>query len=149
MVNNIQKGLILSVVLLALSACSTLTKSTLTGAGAGAAFGGIAGSLVPGDSHKPQNIIIGAVAGGTLGALSGALIHKTMEDHEREAFEKGKNSKSNDQSHGALVSSGYNSGSRHYVPPKIERRFVGDEIHGNTLVEAHYEQVVVEEGHWE
>ena len=51
--------------------------------------------------------------------------------------------------HATLVASGNGSGNRKYVSPKIERRWVEDEIRGNVLVEAHYEQVIVEEGHWE
>jgi hypothetical protein len=129
--------------------CSTLGGSTAAGAGYGAAVGGVAGSLIPGGSNsKPKNILIGSATGATLGALSGALIHKNMEDREREAFQNGKNSGGNG-SHGTLVSSSRGSISRRYIAPKIERRWVDDEIRGNILVEGHYEQVVVEEGRWE
>jgi len=48
-----------------------------------------------------------------------------------------------------VVSTRSGSGSRRFIPPKVERRFVEDEIRGNTLVEAHYEQVIVEDGRWE
>ncbi|MEQ1664557.1 MAG: hypothetical protein ABL927_04190 [Bdellovibrionales bacterium] len=133
-----------------LSACSSLSKSTWAGAGYGAAVGGIAGSLVPGgSSSKPNNIIVGAATGATLGALSGALIHKTMEDHERESFDKGKSEGLLSGSRGRLASTTSGSGSAHYTSPKIERRWVDEEIKGNVLVEGHYEQVIVEEGHWE
>lgn len=132
-----------------LSGCSTFGKSTAAGAGTGAVVGGIAGSFLPGDeSSKPKNILIGAAAGATVGALSGALIHKSMEDKERDAFEKGK-SANKSSGRGTVVASGNGSGNRRYIPPKIERRWVDDEIRGNILVEGHYEQVIVEEGHWE
>ena len=132
------------------SGCGTFTKSTLTGAGVGAAAGGIAGSLLPGDSSsKPQNVLVGSIAGATLGALSGALIHKNMEDKERDSFEKGRALGSSSSSRGHLASSSDNSNNKRFVPPKVERRWVDDEIKGNVLVEAHYEQVIVEEGRWE
>ena len=105
--------------------CSTLNKSTATGAGTGAAFGGIAGSLIPGDSSdKPKNIFVGAIAGATIGALSGALIHKNMEDKEREAFDKGKKASQSSSSRGSVVSSSNGSSHRHFSPPKIERRWM-------------------------
>ncbi|MDZ4676312.1 MAG: hypothetical protein SGI74_02290 [Oligoflexia bacterium] len=140
----------LGLVSVTISGCSTIGKSTATGAGVGGLAGGIAGSFIPGDeSSKPRNVIIGAAAGATIGALSGALIHKSMEDKEREAFAKGQVAGKSSSSRGTTVASGNSSGSRKYVPPKIERRWVEDEIRGNVLVEAHYEQVIVEEGHWE
>jgi gas vesicle protein len=147
MVKKTYGRFLLGVTFLTLTACSTTTKSTLTGAGVGAAVGGIAGSFLPG--AEPQNVIVGAVAGGTLGALSGALIHKSMEDKEREAFEKGKSSKDSNSNRSSTVASGPHSDSKRYVPPRIERRWLDEEIRGNTLIEGHYEQVIVEEGHWE
>jgi hypothetical protein len=135
---------------LVISACATAGKSTSAGAAAGALVGGIAGSFLPGDeASKPQNVIVGGLAGGTLGGLTGALIHKSMEEKERDAFEKGKHSSSRETSKNSSVPSGKGSSSGRYIPPKIERRWVEDEIRGNTLIEAHYEQVIVEEGHWE
>ena len=149
-VKHIHLTLCLSACAGLISGCSTFGKSTGAGAGVGALAGGIAGSFIPGDeSSKPRNVIVGAAAGATLGALSGALIHKTMEDRERDAFEKGKSSTSKSSNRGTVVASGNGSGNRRYVPPKIERRWVEDEIRGNVMVEAHYEQVIVEEGHWE
>jgi len=132
-----------------LSGCSTIGKSTAAGAGVGGLVGGVTGSFLPGDeSSKPKNILVGAVAGGAVGALSGALIHKSMEDKERDAFEKGK-SEGAKTSKGSLASASSRSTSGRYIPPKIERRWVDDEVRGNILVEGHYEQVIVEEGHWE
>ncbi len=130
--------------------CTTLNKSTAAGAGTGAFAGGIAGSLLPGDSSdKPKNVIVGALAGATIGALGGALIHKNMEDKEREAFEKGKAASLNGSSRGTLTSSSRGSSSRRFSPAKVERRWLDDEVRGNVLIEGHYEQVIVEEGRWE
>jgi hypothetical protein len=133
-----------------ISGCSSLGKSTAAGAGVGATTGGLVGSMLPGgDSARPSNIIIGAATGAAIGGLSGALIHKSMEESGREGFEKGKAEGAKSNGHGTLVASSSASGNRKYVAPKIERRWVDDEIHGNVLIEAHYEQVIVEEGHWE
>ena len=130
--------------------CETLGKSTAAGAGVGATAGGIAGSFMPGDdSSKPRNVIFGAATGAVIGALSGALIHKNMEENECDAFEKGKLAALKKSGHGVVVTAGSSSGSRRYIPPKIERRWVEDDIHGNILIESHYEQVIVEEGHWD
>jgi uncharacterized protein YcfJ len=133
-----------------ISGCSSLGKSTTAGAGVGATAGGLIGNMVPGDdSSRPSHIIIGAATGAAIGALSGALIHKSMEESERDGFDKGKTEAAKNFGRGTLASSGTGSGNRRYVPPKIERRYIEDEIRGNVLVEAHYEQVIVEEGHWE
>lgn len=130
--------------------CETLNKSTAAGAGVGATAGAVAGSFIPGDdSSKPRNVIFGAATGAVIGALGGALIHKNMEEHERDSFEKGKATGAKNSGHGTVISTGGGSGSRRYIPPKIERRWVEDDIHGNILVESHYEQVIVEEGHWD
>ncbi|MEQ1875509.1 MAG: hypothetical protein ABL958_02610 [Bdellovibrionia bacterium] len=130
------------------SGCSSMGKSASAGGGIGALAGGIAGSLLPGDeSSKPKNVLVGAAAGATIGALGGALVHRSMEEKEREAFEKGKSV--NSRAGGTVVSSTRGSGNRRFTPPKIERRWVEDEIRGNTLIEAHYEQIIVEEGRWE
>jgi hypothetical protein len=133
-----------------ISGCSSLGKSTAAGAGVGVTAGGFVGNMLPGDSSsRPNHIIIGAATGAAVGALSGALIHKSMEESEREGFEKGKTEGSKNTGRGTLVASGSGSGNRKYVAPKVERRWIEDEIRGNILVEAHYEQVIVEEGHWE
>jgi hypothetical protein len=132
------------------SGCETLNKSTAAGAGVGATAGAVAGSFMPGDdSSKPRNVIFGAATGAVIGALGGALIHKNMEEHERAAFEKGKSTGTKGSGLGTVVSSSGGYGSRRYFPPKIERRWVDDDIHGNVLIESHYEQVIVEEGHWD
>jgi len=84
-----ERFLIIGVSTAVLSGCSSLGKSTAAGMGIGGAAGGIAGSFLPGDENaRPKNILIGTVAGATLGGLSGALIHRSMEEKEREAFEK-------------------------------------------------------------
>jgi hypothetical protein len=126
--------------------CSTPTRSTLAGGAIGAGAGGLAGSFLPGNT--PQNIVIGSIAGGTLGALSGALIHKSIEDKERDSYEKGKKDSKNDRSSGGAM--GFNAAKR-WLAPRLERRWKDEELleGGKVLDEGHYQDVVVEEGHWE
>lgn len=126
--------------------CSTAGKSTAAGGAIGAGAGGIAGSFLPG--NQPQNIVVGTIAGGTVGALSGALIHKSIEDKERDAFEKGKKESKNDKGNGGPI--GFNA-SKRWIAPRLERRWKDEELleGGKVLDEGHYQDVVVEEGHWE
>jgi len=103
--------------------CSTATKSTLTGGAIGAGVGGVAGSFLPGS--QPQNIVVGAIAGGTLGALSGALVHKSIEDKERDSYEKGKKDGKTEKGPGGPI--GFNAAKR-WISPKLERRWKDEEL---------------------
>lgn len=128
------------------NACSTGPKSTIVGGAIGAGAGGIAGSFLPG--NQPQNIVVGALAGGTIGALSGALIHKSIEDKEHDSYEKGKKEGKSERGPGGPI--GFNAAKR-WLSPKLERRWKDEELldGGKVLDEGHYQDVVVEEGHWE
>jgi hypothetical protein len=135
-----------SIIALGQFGCATSTKSTLFGAGVGAAAGGGIGALVdPGDKGRGRikNAYVGAAAGAILGGAGGYLIHETMEAKEQASYEKGKA-----DGRTALVNSGSGSNPPNLIPPRVEVRFVDDQTKGNTYVPAHFEYVIVEPAKW-
>ena len=140
------KFLITVATALSISACATSSKSLLFGAGTGAAAGaGIGGLVDPGPKGhgRIKNAYVGAAAGAVLGGAAGYLIHDSMEARESAAFEKGK---SNGLSRASLASTGGNT--PNLIPPKVEVRFVDDQVKGNIFVPAHFEYVILEPAHW-
>ncbi len=131
---------------LAISGCATGTKSVLFGAGTGAAAGAGIGALVdpgPNGEGRIKNAYIGASAGAILGGAAGYLLHENAEAKESAAFEKGKN---DGLSRAAKTNS--NGQPPNLIPPKVEVRFVDDQIKGNIFVPAHFEYVILEPARW-
>lgn len=131
---------------LELTACASSMKSTLLGAGTGAAAGGAIGALVdpgPRGQGRIKNAYVGAAAGAVLGGAAGFLVHDSIEARESAAREKGK-------SDGMLkaVQSGANGTPPNLVPAKVEVRFVEDQVKGNIFVPAHFEYVILEPARW-
>lgn len=132
---------------LALSACATGTKSILFGAGTGAAAGAGIGALVdpgPKGRGRIKNAYIGAAAGAVIGGASGYLLHETVAAKESAAFETGKSDGIN-RSAKAFT----NGQPPNLIPPKVEVRFVDDQVKGNTFIPAHFEYVILEQARWE
>lgn len=135
-------------VLLALicSACATSGRSTLFGAGTGATIGAGIGALAnPGAKAQGRirNVFIGATAGSLLGAGIGNLAHEEIEDREKASFEKAKK-----ESGGIAASSSGNPNAPVLLPPRVESRFVEEQVRGNVYVPAHYEYIIVEPARW-
>lgn len=130
----------------ALAGCATSSKSVLLGAGSGAAAGAGIGALVdpgPNGRGRIKNAYIGAAAGAVLGGAAGYLLHETTEARESAAFEKGK-------SDGLVRAAQANSNGQppNLIPPKVEVRFVDDQVKGNTFVPAHFEYLILEPARW-
>jgi hypothetical protein len=130
-----------------LGGCATGGRSTLFGAGAGAGIGAGIGAMVnpgPKGEGRIRNVFIGAAAGSLIGAGTGYLAHGGIEGREKEAFEKGKKE-------GKKVPSDYMGGAPGeptLLPPRVEARFVDEQVRGNVYVPAHFEYVIVEPARW-
>ena len=129
------------------SGCATSGKSTLFGSGLGAGLGAGIGAMVdPGKKGKDRirNVFIGAAAGSLAGAASAYFGHGVVEGREKSAFEKGKKE-------GEISAGGAEAGAQGapiLVPPRIESRFVDEQIRGNVFIPAHFEYVIVEPARW-
>ena len=127
--------------------CATGGKSTLFGAGVGAGMGAGIGAMVnpgPKGEGRIRNVFIGAAAGSLIGAGTGYLAHGGIESREKESFEKGKKE-------GKKVPSDYMGGAPGeptLLPPRVEARFVDEQVRGNIFVPAHFEYVIVEPARW-
>lgn len=66
------------VAVLALSACDTMGQRETTGAAAGAAIGGLAGALIPG--NRVATAAVGAVGGAVVGGIVGSQLDKQAGD---------------------------------------------------------------------
>lgn len=78
---------ILSLALIALLSCATIsckTSNAVKGAAIGGTVGGVAGGLISGGKNTATGIIIGAAIGGTAGAIIGREMDKQAEELERE-----------------------------------------------------------------
>ena len=136
---------LLSVLLL--GGCASSGKSTLAGAGIGAGLGAGIGALVdpgPKGEGRIRNAFIGAAAGSLLGAGAGLLVHGGVEGRENAAFENGKKE-------GKKTPSDYQGGATGeptLLPPRVEARFVDEQVRGNIFVPAHFEYIIVEPARW-
>lgn len=144
---NLQlKFLILFVTTIIISACATSRKSVILGASSGAAAGAGIGALVdpgPKGHGRIKNAYVGAAAGAVLGGAAGYLIHDSMEARDSAAFEKGK---SEGLTKLSQVSS--NGNPPNLIPPKVEVRFVDDQVKGNSFIPAHFEYIILEPARW-
>lgn len=127
-------------------ACATSGRSTLLGAGAGAGLGaGISAMVDPGPKGEGRirNVFIGAAAGSLIGAGAGYLAHEEIADREKASYEKGKK----DAGRPNAVTPGL-PGAPVLLPPRVESRFVDEQVRGNVYVPAHFEYVIVEPARW-
>ena len=120
--------------------CSTPGKATLLGAGVGTAAGAGVGAIAGGSAG---NIIVGGALGGLLGASAGYIANDLSDKSNKEAFDRGKEA-SNQRASSYLGSPGQPT----LVPPRIETRFVDDQVRGNTFVPAHVEYIITSPARW-
>lgn len=138
--------LLLSAAMIAFSGCATGGKSTLLGSGIGAGVGAGVGAMIdpgPKGEGRIRNVFIGAAAGSLIGAGTGYFAHDLIEGREKEAFEKGKK-----ESLRTKASAGGGPGAPVLLPPRVESRFVDEQVRGNVFVPAHFEYVIVEPARW-
>jgi hypothetical protein len=138
----------ISVPLLAIliSGCATTGKSTLLGSGIGAGLGAGVGAIAnggPSGRNRIRNVFIGATAGSLLGAGAGYLAQDLIEKREQDAFDKGKK-----EGQRPTTTYGGEPGQPVLIPPRVEARYVEDQVRGNTFVPAHFEYQIVEPARW-
>jgi hypothetical protein len=97
----------------------------------------------PKGEGRIRNVFIGAAAGSLIGAGAGYFAHDLVESRERDAFEKGKKEGSKAQAAGNVA-----PGAPVLLPPRVESRFVDEQVRGNVFVPAHFEYVIVEPARW-
>ena len=133
--------------LLTLQGCSTAGKATLLGSGIGAVAGAGVGAIAPGGrdgQHRARNVIIGGALGGLLGAGTGYVAHELADKSNKEAYEKGK--EAGQKSVGGYMGA---TGQPTLLPPRVETKFVDDQVRGNLFIPAHVEYIIVEPARWQ
>lgn len=142
-------GIVLTLALIFVSACSTPGKSV----GAGAALGGLAGAGVgaianPGKKgeNRFRNVVVGTAVGAAVGAGAGYLADRYVQNERDEAEAKGR-AEANKENAGPPASAAF--GSPQLVPAKTEARWVPDQIRGSIFVPGHFEYVIIEGARWE
>jgi hypothetical protein len=131
------------------SGCSTPGESAGAGGAIGAGVGGTAGLLAdPGGdgSHRIRNVLIGAGIGGALGAGAGLLIGNGVEDQKKDAYAQGQKTGMDEGTERAVSNS---KEQPILVPAKTEARWVADQVRGNIFIPAHFEYLIIAPAHWE
>ncbi|MBI4402663.1 MAG: hypothetical protein HY537_00800 [Deltaproteobacteria bacterium] len=124
-----------------LTSCATSGKATLLGMGIGAGTGAAIGAFAdpgPKGRGRIQNVFIGAAAGGLLGAVTGYFAHETGHKSEKGKKDVEKITSSFTGEPGQPV----------LLPPRVEARFVDDQIRGNVFVPGHFEYFIIENAKW-
>ena len=130
-----------------LSSCATSGRTTLFGAGLGAGVGAGIGAIAdpgPRGRNRIRNVFIGATAGSLVGAGTGLLLHENGEQRDKEGYEKGKKDVEKAQN---AYSPG-TPGQPLLLPPRVEARYVEDQVRGSVFVPGHFEYSIVENAHW-
>jgi hypothetical protein len=129
-----------------LEGCASPGKATLLGAGIGATAGAGVGLLAsPGRNgqNRARNVIVGGALGGLLGAGTGYVANELSDKSNKEAYDKGKQDAQKGTGNYAPA-----SGKPVLIPPRVESRFIDDQVRGNTFVPAHVEYQIVEPARW-
>lgn len=131
---------------LLLPGCSTPGRAILLGAGIGSVAGMGVGLMAPAgrrDQYRSTNLILGGILGGLLGAGTGFVTNELVTKSGAEAFDRGK-------AETQKTSTSYvgGAGQPTLVPPRVEARFIDEQVRGTTLVPAHVEYVIVEPAKW-
>lgn len=136
-------AVLISVMAIFQTGCSTMGKSvglgSAVGAGAGAALGGI---IDPGKNgeYRTRNVIIGAGLGAMAGGFTAASIHENNERDKELSYLKGKEvERKNSRSQNAPS----------LQQPKVEAIWVESKVTGNRYIEGHFEYVITEPTRWE
>jgi hypothetical protein len=130
----------------ALAGCSTNGHSTLTGLGIGALSGASVGLAIdpgPKARYRTQNIGIGVATGAIVGAITGFLFHRNDKNTTQPKLLDGPS---------ALDTANNPATSPLFQPeltqPKVETRFIDDQVKGSTFVPGHLEYQIVEPSKW-
>jgi hypothetical protein len=130
-----------------LTGCATQGRTTMLGSGIGTLLGGGVGAIADGGEEgksRIRNVFIGSTIGGLAGTAAGFLSHELIENREKEAFEKGAKEENKRQN---------TSYSKPRIPtlkqPKVESRYIDDQVKGNVFVPGHYEFYISESARWE
>lgn len=133
--------------LLVLSGCATSGQTTLLGLGLGSLVGGAIGSLADAGKNgrlRAQNIFMGSSIGGAAAATSAFLLHpKDDKKEEMASFADKTNALMKPPAPlGATVDHPL------LVPPRVETRYLDDQVKGNTFIPGHLEFQLVQPGQW-
>lgn len=129
-----------------ITSCATSGQSTMAGMGLGGALGAGVGAIADGGKkgqNRIRNVFIGATAGSLLGAGAGFLTDKAVKDGEKDAFLSGKNEGQKELHHSLGTTN-----DPVLLPPKVEARYIEDQVRGSVFVPAHVEYQIVEPARW-
>lgn len=130
-------------ILLALTGCSTLNRSVMTGAVTGAGAGAIIGDQTGNDS---KTTALSAAIGAVVSGIAGYFIHKGIEKRDDKVrrdtlFNLDKNDVS--------VPRGFGFSSGHGVSaPRIESQWVPTKVKGKKLIEGHKIWLITDDVQW-
>lgn len=134
-------------VALGASGCTTLKKSTLTGAGIGMGIGAGLGLLATGSENsrqRTQGALIGAAAIGLLGGLIGYQSYKDKEKKSQGQLVDVNGNKIE------IFGNGVDDKNRPSLKPaQVRVRYVEDQIKDGTFVPAHFEYEISSPARWE
>lgn len=125
--------------------CATNGHSTLLGMGLGAVSGATAGYALdsgPNARYMPQNVGIGTAVGAVVGAVAGFLTHQLCKPTPALANP----APAMPQHLTSNLASGVTQPL--LTTPKVETRYVEDQVKGDTYVPGHMEYKIVEPSQW-
>jgi len=141
-----QMVLLLTPLCLLFDGCASMKQAALLGAGIGAGAGAGVGLLAPPGrrgQNRARNVIIGSALGGLLGVGAGVLTQSLEENAQKDGYQKGIQDSKRDED--VQPSNGHNPV---LIPPRIQSRFVDDQVRGNTFIPAHLEFQITEPARW-
>lgn len=137
--------LVLSV---AVTGCSTLRDSIITGVGSGAAIGAAGGAMAGRDEKKGQAALTGALVGAAIGGLSSYFIHKGIEKRDQKIR---RDTIFGLDKHGVSTPSGFQAQGNHGVStPVVESEWIDEHVTGDgkKLIESHRIWHIREDAQW-
>jgi len=137
----------LLITILSISGCATSGQTTLLGLGIGTVVGGSMGALAPSGPKgrlRSRNTFIGT----TIGAIVGAAIAYIVRPKEEKSTEKAE--LISDKKTMDLFRPKYTGDKNEptLLEPRVETRYIDDQVRGNVFVPGHLEYQIVEPAQW-
>jgi hypothetical protein len=133
--------------LIFISGCAASGQTTLLGLGVGSLVGGAVGAAMDGgprDRLRPQNIYLGSAIGGILAATTAFLFHPDPEKKTEMADIAAKTNELMRPKKAVPEATEQPL----LVPPKVETRYIDDQVKGSTFVPGHLEFQITQPSQW-
>jgi hypothetical protein len=133
--------------LIFISGCATSGQTTLLGLGVGSLVGGAFGAAMDGGPRarlRPQNIFMGSALGGVLAATTAFFLHPDPEKKTEMADIAAKTNELMRPKKAVPEATEQPL----LVPPKVETRYIDDQVKGSTFVPGHLEFQITQPSQW-